>query len=192
MTRTTLVAIGCAAALTPLALRADTFSDTDSYFNYPPVTTSAPLTGAFDFRVGGDPSDGFGPDALGYNPATQQVVGVSLSFQVSSDLQNQQNIKVTLDNLVLNTFFVGSLTFGGTLSPADTATLIAAAQDGHVNIKFESKDATTTYNVLNGFMEITTAAKTSGGGKVPDAGSTSALLGLALGGFGLMGRKLRK
>lgn len=179
-----LLAIGCAAALAAPTLRAD-FTDYDSFFPGGDVNSRTSLSGNFDWKIGGDPADtpipGF--DILGFNPATQTITGVSLAIQVTSASSTLQNVKVDLDGLIINTSFIGGLTFGGTLSPSEVATLIANAQpDGRINYTFSPGDPNSSYTVQYAQMTIQT----------PDAASTLTLLGMAVAGMGMLRRKFAR
>lgn len=192
MKLSSVLAIGCAAVVAQQAAMAD-YYDADHYFVSPggqPVPP--PLSAIFDFRIGGDPTDPepAGPpfSQLGYNPATETVTGIQLAINLLSGNPGQQNVTVNLDGIIINTFFTGSLLFGGTLSPADQASLIAAAQDGRVNYTINAADANSAFEVINARMDIKTAAKTG----VPDAGATLAMLGFAVAGLGVARRKFNR
>ena len=181
-------ALACAATLAaPVALGV-TFEDLDTYVGGSGigqlVDSSHPLSGQFDFRTGGDPSDTTG-NVLGYNPATQVVTGFDLAFQVT-DGNTLQTVVINLDGVPLVTTFIGSITFGGTLSAFDTGAILAAAQDGVLPYTLGARDAS-SYNVNYAFMRITTSSR-----GVPDGGSTLALFGAAIGGLGLLKRKVSR
>ncbi|MFO1499945.1 MAG: hypothetical protein U1G07_16400 [Verrucomicrobiota bacterium] len=183
-----LLLTACVASLAPMAAFGGNFQDLDTYVGGSGVgqlvDSTTPLTGNFNFITGGDPSDTTG-NVLGYNPAVETVTGFELAFQVT-DGSTLQTVNINLDGVSLSTTFVGSITFGGTLSPADTTAILAAAQDGKLPYTL-SAPAGSSYNVNYALMKITTGAK-----GVPEAGSTLALFAAAVGGMGLVRRKLSR
>lgn len=178
-----ILAVGCALALTQAA-KANPF-DFDNYFNPGTGTgTPEPVAAIFGFTPTADPGDPEGPGALlgdfSYNPATQTVTDILLQIQLTTTATSLQNVQVNLDGVILNTSFIGGITFGGTLSPVDRAAIVAAAQDGAVAYSISGD----TFNVNFARMDLVTEPK-----GVPDVGSSLALFGLALGGIGVARRR---
>lgn len=192
----TILAIGCAAVLAPPVVMATQYTDYDSLYDVNTgggklVDATHSVSGIFDFRTGGDPTDlDTAFDTLGYNPLTQTVTGVSLSIQLLDGAVPQQAV-ISLDGSSFLTLpFIGSTTFGGTLDSTQTAALIAAAQDGRVNFTISASGNSSFFATFAELSIFADRKDTGGGSGVPDGGSSLALLGFAIVGLGLAKRKL--
>lgn len=176
---TLLLALGCAAALAPLSVHANSYSNLVT-----PGTTvdsSNPWSSTFIFA--------------GYNPATEVITDLSLAFLLSqpNDPPVTQNAKITVAGQVLplvdTTFSLSSSLLGGNVSDPSEAALkaaiLAGSQSGSVPYKVEAADSGSSFTLLSAKMSITTAPK-----GVPDSGSTLALLGFVVCGLGWAGRRL--
>lgn len=177
-----VAAFGCAAALLPPKAMANSYFDVDSFFPGATVSSTTPVSTTFNFITGDSTPP---PNQPGYNPAAEFVTSFDIQIVINGG-GSGQNVHVDLDGVAIDVPFSTSVTIGASLFASQSAALIAAAQDGIVNMTLSTSDRN-SFLAQTARMDITTAAA-----GVPDGGSTLALLGIAAFGLGFVKRKMAR
>ena len=181
-----MLGFGLAAALLPFKGTAATFTDVDSFaaivgndIVYPTVDSTNPFT--IDFNVISAVGDtDLGLDVRGYTPGTAVDAVATFTFQdEGTAISRTAHIDFDLTASFDKTWIFGGGLIFSTVGEPVAANLLTLAQDGVVSVVISTTSS--RFQVESARLDITT--------RVPEACSSLAFMGLAMGGLALAGRR---
>lgn len=172
--RNRIGALLLAAGLTSFSASAITYTDIDEWGlngialdSNSATATPSTFTGIFDIRNGEDSWD-----QDGFNPATQDATSGWVGFLLGTDQSNQQEFRITLDDLEVGTQYINGIWASALGLSADL--LVEISNTGTLSYKITALSG--SFNLYGAALEVEATNATS----VPDGGATAMLLGLGM------------